>query len=481
MGVSLPELLEGFVTADAVEAISVSGVSADSRNITANEVFFALPGTKNHGDTFAGVAVENGAIAVVSDRPVVPDPGVAVVVVDDVRAAYAKAAVRVADALPPVLVGVTGTSGKTSVASFVRQIWQHGGFKSASIGTLGIDIGGEIATPGMLTTPDSLTLAKSLAALKSGGVNRVVVEASSHGLDQRRLDGLKFNAVGFTNLSHDHLDYHADMDDYREAKLRLFRDLLTDEGYAIVNSDDPEHMPFMFAALDRGATLLTVGEEGAYIEVESVEPQGMGQRVKGKLVGEDLDFVLPLVGRFQVDNAVIAAGLAIQTGADHKIIEEALSQLKGPKGRLEHVESSGKGDVFIDYAHKPAALETCLESLRPYVKGKLIVVFGCGGDRDTEKRPMMGEIAARLADKVIVTDDNPRTENAAAIRKQIMATASGATEIANRGDAIAAAVAELGDGDVLLVAGKGHEDYQIIGEEKLPFSDHEMVLAAAEA
>lgn len=481
MALSLPELLNGFVTTDTVEAISVVGVSSDSRSIAKNEVFFALPGTHTHGDAFAGAAVENGAIAIVSDRPVVPDPGVAVVVVSDVRAAYALASVQVVDALPAVLVGVTGTSGKTSVASFVRQIWQYCGLKSASIGTLGIDIGGEIAAPGELTTPDSLTLSKSLAALKEGGIDHLVIEASSHGLDQRRLDGLRFNAVGFTNLSHDHLDYHADMDDYREAKLRLFRDLLAPEGFAIVNSDDPEHMPFMFSALDRGATLLTVGEEGAYIEIESVEPKGRGQHVKGKLVGEPLDFVLPLVGRFQVDNAVIAAALAIQTGADHKQIEAALAQLKGAKGRLEHVECQAKGDVFVDYAHKPAGLELSLEALRPYAKGKLVVVFGCGGDRDKEKRAMMGEIATRLADKVIVTDDNPRTEDAATIRAQILKAAPGAIEVGDRGAAIATAIADLAEGDVLLVAGKGHEDYQIIGDEKRPFSDHDVVRAAAEA
>lgn len=481
LALSLPELLEGFVSGDAVEAINVVGVCSDSRAVTENEVFFALPGTHTHGDAFAGSAAQNGAIAIISDRPVVPDPGVVVVVVDDVRAAYAKAAARIVGDLPSTLVGVTGTSGKTSVASFVRQIWQFCGLKSASIGTLGIDIGGELVSPGMLTTPDSLTLTKSLSAMKAGGIEHVIIEASSHGLDQRRLDGLTFNAVGFTNLSHDHLDYHADMDDYREAKLRLFRDLLVAEGFAIVNSDDPEHMPFMFAALDRGATLLTVGEEGAYIEISSIEPQGMGQRVKGKLVGEPLDFVLPLVGRFQVDNAAIAAALAIQSGADHKQIEAALGVLKGAKGRLERVEGPTKGDVFVDYAHKPAALEMALEALRPYAKGKLVVLFGCGGDRDKEKRAMMGEIATRLADDVIITDDNPRTEDAASIRKQILGAAPGATEFADRGEAIAKTIGALADGDVLLIAGKGHEDYQIIGEEKHPFSDHEVVRAAAEA
>lgn len=481
MSFSLPDLLKGFVDADAIEAVSVTGVSSDSRAVVDGDAFFALPGAKNHGDAFCAEAVANGAIAIVSDRPVVPEPDISVVVVEDVRAAYAKAAAKVAGKQPQVLVGVTGTSGKTSIASFVRQIWQACGIKGASVGTLGVDTGGKLAAGGSLTTPDSLTLHKSLAVLKSGGYNHVIIEASSHGLDQRRMDGLQFKAVAFTNLSHDHLDYHADMDDYREAKLRLFRDLMVNEGSAVVNCDDPEHMPFMFAALDSGATLLTVGEEGAYIEVSSVEPEGLGQRVKGKLVGEDLDFLLPLVGRFQVDNAVMAAALAIQTGVDHKLIVEALNNLKGPRGRLERVESHNGAEIFVDYAHKPAALELALEALRPYAKGKLVVVFGCGGNRDKAKRPMMGEIAARLADKVIITDDNPRNEDAAVIRKEILAAAPGAADIGDRGEAIHAAMAELEPGDVLLIAGKGHEDYQIIGEEKIEFSDHDVVSAVAKA
>ena len=444
-------------------------------------MFYALPGAHAHGDAYSAQAVARGAVAIVSDRQAVPDPGVTVVVVEDVRAAYARAAALTAGEQPRIVVGVTGTSGKTSVASFVRQIWQACGIKGASIGTLGVDTGGKLASCGSLTTPDSLTLHKSLALLKSGGYNHVVIEASSHGLDQRRLDGLRFKAVGFTNLSHDHLDYHADMDDYREAKLRLFRDLLADNGSAVVNSDDPEHMPFMFAALDRGVTLLTVGEEGAHIEISSVEPEGLGQRVKGKLVGETLDFVLPLVGRFQVDNAVMAAALAIESGAKPERVVEALNGLIGARGRLERVDSHNGAEIFVDYAHKPDALEKTLEALRPYTKGKLVVVFGCGGDRDHTKRAMMGKIAADLADKVIVTDDNPRTEDAGAIRHAIMAAAPGAIEIADRAAAIQAAMAELAPGDILLIAGKGHEDYQIIGEEKLDFSDHAVVKAAVKA
>jgi len=457
--------------------VAIHGVNADSRQISAGDAFFALPGAREHGDAYAPDAVARGAVVVVSDRPMSRDPGVKVVIVDDVRAAYAGAVALSLQPQPEVLVGVTGTNGKTSVASFVRQIWQACGIKSASVGTLGIDTGSRLV-PGALTTPDPISLHRGLAGLKAEGIDHVAIEASSHGLDQRRLDGLSFTAVGFTNLSQDHLDYHIDMDSYREAKLRLFRDLLKPDGFAVVNTDDPEHMPFMFAALDRGATLLTVGTDGAYIEIGEVVLEGAGQRVKGRIVGEPLDFVLPLAGRFQVDNAAMALALAIQTGADPAAAVAALNHLKGAKGRLELAGTHKGASIFIDYSHKPVALERALQTLRDHAKGKLILVFGCGGDRDKGKRPMMGEIAVSLADRVIVTDDNPRTEPAASIRSEILAAAPGAAEIGDRAEAIRQAISELGAGDVLLVAGKGHEDYQIIGEQKFHFSDHEVVAAA---
>lgn len=482
MDFSLPELLSEFAAEGAVEAIQVGGITSDSRAVTPGDVFFALPGNAQHGDAFCGMAIEKGAVAIVSDRACELSAEVAFIVVDDVRAAYAKAAAKVSGPQPEKLIAVTGTSGKTSVASFVRQLWRAVGIKGASIGTLGVDTGGELAaTDAALTTPDALTLHRSLALLKDGGYDHVIVEASSHGLDQRRLDGIKFQAVAFTNLSHDHLDYHADMDAYRDAKLRLFRELLVPGGSAVVNSDDPEHMPFMFAALDVGAVLLTIGAEGAYVEIESITPEGLGQRVKGRMVGEDMDFFIPLMGRFQAENAILAAALVIQSGVDHKLIGEALTKLKGAPGRLELVSTHNDAAVFVDYAHKPGALEKALEVLRPATKNNLVVVFGCGGDRDKSKRAMMGEIANRLADKVIVTDDNPRTEDAKTIRSEIMAAAPKATEIGDRGAAIGAAVQDLQAGDVLVIAGKGHEDYQIIGTEKHHFSDQESVLEAAKA
>lgn len=475
---ALPDLLSDIVDGAAVPSVEVTGVNADSRQIGEGDVFFALPGAQSHGDAYSAQAVKNGAVAIVSDRAVEPDPGIATVVVEDVRAAYAKAAAKVSGPQPDVIVAVTGTSGKTSVASYVRQLWAASGIKGASIGTLGVDTGGGVVA-GALTTPDSLTLHKSLAALKAGGIDHVIIEASSHGLDQRRMDGLSFKVAAFTNLSHDHLDYHADMDEYREAKLRLFRELLVSDGASVVNSDDPEHMPFMFASLDAGVSLLTVGEEGAYLAIESVEAEGAGHRVKGKLVGEPLDCLVPLAGRFQVDNVMLALSIALQTGADLEKMDDAIEALQGAKGRLEHVADHNDAAVFVDYAHKPAALEAALTALRETSSGKLSVVFGCGGDRDATKRPEMGEIAARLADVVIVTDDNPRTEDAAKIRAEIMATATGATEISDRAEAIQTAMDGLSKGDVLVIAGKGHEDYQIIGTEKHAFSDHDVVRAKA--
>jgi UDP-N-acetylmuramoyl-L-alanyl-D-glutamate--2,6-diaminopimelate ligase len=405
---------------------------------------------------------------------------VPVLVVPDVRAAYARAAARSLAPQPEVAVAVTGTNGKTSVASFVRQIWAASGFAAASIGTLGIETQAGLS-PGELTTPDALSLHKSLAALKAQGIDHVAMEASSQGLDQRRVDGLRFKAVGFTNLTDDHLEYHHGMDGYREAKLRLFRELLAEGGSAVINSDDPEHMPFLFAALDRGATLLTVGQEGAFFEIGSIENEGFGQRVKGRLVGEPVDFLLPLTGAFQVSNALVALGMAMSTGAHQQTAVPALEKLKGARGRLELVAEHNGGAIFVDYAHTPDALKNALESLRPYARGKLTVVFGAGGDRDKAKRPLMGAIAAEIADRAIVTDDNPRTEDAATIRSEILAAAPKAEEFGDRAKAIAAAVAAMAPNDVVLIAGKGHEDYQIVGTTKHHFSDHEVVLEALRA
>jgi UDP-N-acetylmuramoyl-L-alanyl-D-glutamate--2,6-diaminopimelate ligase len=477
VSLSVTQLLEGSGARPKKGLGAVFGLRSDSRFIEPGDIFFALPGEKVHGNEFVGEAVKRGALAVISDKAPVGDPGVPVIIVSDVRAAYARAASRIFEPQPEITVAVTGTNGKTSVASFVRQIWSYAGIAAASIGTLGVDTATR-HIEGSLTTPDARTLHQSMRALKAQGIDHVAIEASSHGLEQRRLDGIHFEAVAFTNLSRDHLDYHADMDDYRNAKLRLFTDLLVDGGPAVVNVDDPEYEPFMFAALGNGSTLLTVGREGAYIEVLSIKTEGYGQRVEVRHVGEKLSFHLPLTGEFQVSNAIVAAALAMSTGVDKAQAFPALSELKGAKGRLELVAEHGGAAVFIDYSHTPDALKTALEALRPYATGSLRVVFGCGGDRDKGKRPQMGAIASELADDVIVTDDNPRTEDAATIRKEIMTAAKGAKEIGDRQSAITTAVKALKAGDVLLIAGKGHEDYQIVGTTKHHFSDHEAVAKA---
>jgi UDP-N-acetylmuramoyl-L-alanyl-D-glutamate--2,6-diaminopimelate ligase len=471
---ALKELLKG-AGARGVPALDVEGVNADSRAIAAGEAFFALPGTRVHGDSFAAQAVGRGATAIVTDRVPATDPGVPVVMVKDVRAAYARAAARQFAPQPQVAVAVTGTNGKSSIVSFVRQIWAACGIEAASLGTVGIETSTGIR-PQELTTSDPLLLHRDLAALKAGGIDHVAMEASSQGLDQRRVDGIRFAAVAFTNLSRDHLDYHRDMAEYRDAKLRLFTDLIVEHGAAVVNCDDPEHTAFLFAALDRGARLLTVGREGAFFEITEIVNEGYGQRVHGRMVGEPVSFRLPLTGAFQVSNAVVALALAVSTGAPADRALKALETLKGAKGRLELVGQHNGAAIFVDYAHKPVALETALAALRPYASHRLKVVFGAGGDRDKGKRPIMGEIASRLADAAIVTDDNPRTEDAAAIRSEIMLAVPGAREIGDRRQAIETAIAGLEAGDVLLIAGKGHEDYQIVGTTKHHFSDHEVVL-----
>lgn len=474
MSLSVTQLLEGSGARPKKGLGAIFGLNSDSRRIEPGDIFFALPGLKTHGNDHIDEAVRLGALAVVSDKAPVGDPGIPVIIVNDVRAAYARAASRIFEPQPEITVAVTGTNGKTSVASFVRQIWEFAGIPGASIGTLGVETAKGLRQ-GSLTTPDSRTIHQNMRALKAQGINHVAFEASSHGLDQRRLDGMYFEAVAFTNLSRDHLDYHEDMDAYRNAKLRLFTDLLVDGGPAVVNVDDPEHEQFMFAALGNGSTLLTIGREGAYFEIKSIEREGYGQKVTVAHIGETITFHLPLTGEFQVSNALVAAALAMATGVDKAQAIPALSNLKGARGRLELAGEKNGAAIFIDYAHTPDALAAALKSLRPYATGKLAVVFGAGGDRDKGKRPQMGAIAQELADTVIVTDDNPRSEDAKTIRQEILAEAKGAKDIGDRKAAITQAIKDLKKGDVLLIAGKGHEDYQIVGNTRQHFSDHEVV------
>jgi UDP-N-acetylmuramoyl-L-alanyl-D-glutamate--2,6-diaminopimelate ligase len=376
-----------------------------------------------------------------------------------------------------VIAAVTGTSGKTSVAAFTRQIWAALGKKSASIGTVGL------VTPtrevyGSLTTPDPVALHRSLDELAAEGVTHLAMEASSHGLDQHRLDGVRVAAGGFTNLSRDHLDYHPTLEAYLAAKLRLFTDLISPRGAAIIAADSEHAGAVIAAAQQRKLRLLTVGERGEGIRLVETGIDGFTQVLRLDYAGTAYTVRLPLPGAFQVENALVAAGLVIATGGEPAAALLALAHLKGAKGRLELVGESNGAPIFIDYAHKPDALAKALEALRPYVANRLVVVLGCGGDRDAGKRPMMGAIATQMADRVVVTDDNPRSEDPAAIRAAILAAAPGATEIGDRREAIHSSVAALQRGDVLLIAGKGHETGQIVGKQVLPFSDHDEVAAA---
>jgi UDP-N-acetylmuramoyl-L-alanyl-D-glutamate--2,6-diaminopimelate ligase len=376
------------------------------------------------------------------------------------------------------MVAVTGTSGKTSVASFTRQIWEHAGYAAASIGTTGVIAPGRNEY-GSLTTPDPVALHRLLAELAAAGVDHAAMEASSHGLDQRRLDGVRLSAGAFTNLGRDHMDYHPTVEDYLGAKLRLFDTLLPKGAPALVFADDIYSAPVIEAAKTAGLTVLTVGRHGDFLTLKRVEHERYRQRAEIEHNGEIHEIDLPLAGDFQIYNALVAAGLAIATGTAAPVALKALEKLKGAPGRLDLVGTAANGaPVYVDYAHKPDALENVLASVRPFTTGRVIVVFGCGGDRDRGKRPIMGEIATRLADVTIVTDDNPRSEVAAEIRSAILAAAPRAVEIGDRHQAIRTAVDMLSAGDTLIIAGKGHEEGQTIGAETLPFSDHEEVRKA---
>lgn len=453
--------------------IGISGLSADSRKIAPGDLFVAVAGAKADGAAFAADAVSRGAAAVVSSHPV--DAGsVPVLLADDPRRFLALAAARFFGAQPKTMAAVTGTAGKTSVVSFARQIWAHAGLKAAQIGTTGVIAPGR-DDYGSLTTPDPVSLAKLLAELAGEGVTHAAMEASSHGLDQSRLDGVRLAAGAFTNLGRDHMDYHPTVEDYFAAKMRLF-DLLPKGSPAIIFADDAWSGRASAAAKAAGQEVLGVGRAGAFISLKRVEHFRDAQLAEVHHAGEIYEVRLPLAGDFQIANALVAAGLAIATGVRPSVAFEALGRLKGAPGRLELVGRAPNGALaYVDYAHKPDALANVLASVRPFTSGRIVVVFGCGGDRDKGKRPIMGEIATKFADVVIVTDDNPRSEVPQTIRAEIMAAAPGATEIGDRRAAIRHAAGLLRSGDTLIVAGKGHEEGQIVGSAVLPFSDHEEV------
>jgi UDP-N-acetylmuramoyl-L-alanyl-D-glutamate--2,6-diaminopimelate ligase len=472
----LSDLLPPDATYDPrFAALEVTGVTADSRAVKPGDLFVAVPGTKADGLQYVPQAIAKGAVAVMAERK--PDGDVAFVQVKNVRRALALAAAQLHPRQPRMIAAVTGTSGKTSVAAFTRQIWKALGESAASIGTIGV-VSPKGESYGSLTTPDPVALHRTLDQLAGDGVTHLAMEASSHGLDQHRLDGVRVAAGAFTNLSRDHLDYHPSVEAYLRAKLRLFDSLVAEGGSAVICADHDEAQAVIAASRKRGLKLFTVGRNGEAIRLRDVVIDGYAQTLTLEYAGGTYGVRLPLVGGFQIENALVAAGLAIATGSDPARVFTALEKLEGAKGRLEYAGEHNGAPVFIDYAHKPDALAKTLEALRPYAKGRLSVVFGAGGDRDPGKRPLMGAIAAEKADRVVITDDNPRSENPAAIRAAILAAAPGATEIADRGEAIRQGILALRPGDVLVIAGKGHETGQIVGDRVLPFSDHEAVAAA---
>jgi UDP-N-acetylmuramoyl-L-alanyl-D-glutamate--2,6-diaminopimelate ligase len=476
------------LTARAGRDPALSGVTADSRAVRAGMLFAALPGTAVHGASFIGSALEQGVAAVLTDAEgarlaadALADTDVALVVAEDPRATLACAAALWFGAQPEVVVAVTGTNGKTSVATFTRQIWAALGHEAINIGTTGIE--GAWTAPSGHTTPDPVTLQKLLAAAAGGGVTHAAMEASSHGIDQRRLDGVRLRAGGFTNLTQDHLDYHKTMEAYFEAKAQLFTRLLPEDAVAVINLDGAKGSEMAELALGRGLRVLTVGKgQGADLQIAATRPDATGQEVRYLWQGRAFQTRLALIGEFQAENVAVAAGLAIAAGDAPEAVLGVLPRLTGVRGRMQLAATRKNGAaVYVDYAHTPDALQTALRALRPHVMGRIIVVFGAGGDRDRTKRPLMGAAAKAHADVLYVTDDNPRTEDPALIRAAILAACPEANEVGDRAEAILRAVDTLLPGDALLIAGKGHESGQVIGTDVYPFDDVEQASVAVAA
>lgn len=467
---------------------ALSGLTVDSRAVRAGMLFAALPGSQVHGARFIAAALERGAVAILTDAAgarmaaeVLAESEVALVVAEDPRAALACAAALWFGAQPDVMVAVTGTNGKTSVATFTRAIWAALGHEAINIGTTGIE--GAWTAPSGHTTPDPITLQRLLAAAAKGGVTHAAMEASSHGIDQRRLDGVRLRAAGFTNLTQDHLDYHGTMEAYFEAKAQLFTRLLPEDAVAVVNLDGAKGSEMAELALSRGLRVLTVGKgQGADLQIAATRPDATGQEVRYLWQGRAFQTRLALIGAFQAENVAVAAGLAIAAGEAPEAVLGVLPRLTGVRGRMQLAATRRNGAaVYVDYAHTPDAIETALQALRPHVMGRIVVVFGAGGDRDRTKRPLMGAAARAHADVLYVTDDNPRTEDPASIRRAILEACPDAHEVGDRAEAILRAVDALLPGDALLIAGKGHESGQIVGTDIYPFDDVEQASVAVAA
>ncbi|MFZ4745639.1 MAG: UDP-N-acetylmuramoyl-L-alanyl-D-glutamate--2,6-diaminopimelate ligase [Sphingomonas sp.] len=464
--------------ASGADARTVTGFAIDHRKVAPGTVFGAFRGARFNGEDFIPVAIAAGAIAVVT-RPGVPVEGAVAVYADEPRRRFALLAGQYFAPFPATTVAVTGTNGKTSTVELTRQLWRMAGHHAASIGTLGVTTAGETVTTG-LTTPDVVTFLSNMAGLAREGVTHAAFEASSHGLDQYRTEGLPVRAAGFTNLSRDHLDYHGDMAAYLTAKLRLFSEVVDADGTAVVWQDDEASDRAIDLAHARGLKLIGVGARGATIKLVDRTPGWLGQTLTVCYEGREQKVALPLIGTYQAANALMAAGLVIATGGDAGQTLANLSRVQGVRGRLERACITSKGaPVYVDYAHTPDALAAAISALKPHAIGRLILVFGAGGDRDAGKRSEMGLIAEAMADRVIVTDDNPRSEDPAIIRAAILSKAPEATEIPDRRTAIAAAIAEAGAEDIVLIAGKGHETGQKVGDLVLPFDDVEVARECA--
>jgi len=448
----------------------VSGFAIDHRKVARGTVFGAFKGSRFNGEDFIADAIGAGAVAVVA-RPEATVQGAVHIADAEPRRAFARLAAKFFAPFPETVVAVTGTNGKTSTVELTRQLWRMAGHHAASIGTLGVTTANDQVSTG-LTTPDIVTFLSNMAGLAREGVTHAAFEASSHGLSQYRTEGLPVRAGAFTNLSRDHLDYHGTMEAYLEAKLRLFTEVIDEDGAAVVWMDDGASARVAELASERGVRLFTVGTKGETLKLVKREPTQLGQTLTIEAEGKSFQVKLPLIGAYQTANALTAAALVCATGGAIGQTLENLSRVQPVRGRLERAAISKAGaPIYVDYAHTPNGLRAAIEALRPHATGRLITVFGAGGDRDRGKRPEMGAVAAELSDRVIVTDDNPRSEDAAAIRKDVLAGAPSATEIGGRREAIAAAIGEARSGDIVLLAGKGHEQGQIVGDKVLPFDD----------
>ncbi|MFT6091213.1 UDP-N-acetylmuramoyl-L-alanyl-D-glutamate--2,6-diaminopimelate ligase [Sulfitobacter sp.] len=487
MGTQAVPLSSLGLTAKGEANPDITGIAVDSRQVKSGFLFAAMPGSTVHGAEFIQYALRMGAAAVLTDAKgaaiaadALADAGVAVVVTDAPREALSRSAALWFGAQPATMIAVTGTNGKTSVSTFVRQIWIEMGLSAVNLGTTGVE--GAWTAPLAHTTPEPITLHRALAEAAANGITHAAMEASSHGLDQRRLDGVTLKAAGFTNFTQDHLDYHETFEAYFDAKAGLFSRVLPEDGTAVINIDDPKGVDMAAIARARGCDVISVGRDGGDLHLTGQRFDATGQDLRFDWRGKTYQKRLNLIGGFQADNILLACGLVIACGAEPADVFDTIPHLTTVRGRMQLAATRDNGGaVFVDYAHTPDAIATALQAMRPHVMGRLVAIVGAGGDRDTTKRPLMGQAAAEHADLVFVTDDNPRSEDPAVIRAAVMGGAPDATEVSDRAEAILRGIDAIGPGDALLIAGKGHETGQIIGDDVLPFDDVEQASVAVAA